>query len=133
MVDVLVVEDDDDLRQVVVEALLEVGLKVLALSNLTSEDIRKVRELQPAAILLDIGLPSGNGLSAMVRTLREQRPGIAVVLMSGLPNLTQRPRDVQVDALLAMPFTLHELVDVVMPFCRPSARESSEPLIVQAI
>jgi hypothetical protein len=46
--------------------------------------------------------------------------------MSGLPNLAQRPRDVVVDAFLPKPFTLHELVEVIMPFCRP-------PMIVQAV
>jgi DNA-binding response OmpR family regulator len=133
MVDVLVVEDDDDLRQVVVEAIEEVGLSVFAMENLVADDLARVRELDPSVILLDLGLPSGKGLGAMVRSLREQRGRLAVVLMSGMPNLESRPRDVKVDAILAKPFTLHELVEVITPFCRPEAAESPAPLIVQAV
>jgi signal transduction histidine kinase/CheY-like chemotaxis protein len=65
---VLVVEDDDDLAQVLVERLAACGVAARH-AGTVEEAIRLAREIEPDLLVLDLGLPDGDG-SEVVEALR---------------------------------------------------------------
>ena len=62
-VDVLVVDDDPWFRTVASRLLVSAGFNVAGEAESASEAIAAVIELGPAAVLLDVGLPDGDGVS----------------------------------------------------------------------
>ena len=80
---VLVVEDEQSLRRLVVEVLTRCGYEVLAASK-GDEALRLLEDPEPpvALLLSDIIMPGMNGHELAARA-RQARPGIKVLLMSG--------------------------------------------------
>lgn len=75
-VNVLVIDDDDTMRDVVVEALRAAGFTTRETSN-GKKGLDLARELQPDLVLLDIMMPEMDGLTAL-QTLRKDAWGAAV-------------------------------------------------------
>jgi DNA-binding NarL/FixJ family response regulator len=64
MSSVLVVEDFEPFRQFIHTTLQESELQIVAEASDGLEAVQKAEELQPDVILLDIGLPTLNGIEA---------------------------------------------------------------------
>ncbi|WPB55936.1 response regulator [Xylophilus sp. GOD-11R] len=79
---VLVVEDDEAVRQLVVELLLAHGLQVTQASTGTEGMHRLAGEQRFDLLLTDVGLPGPNGRQ-LADYAQETHPGIRVVLMTG--------------------------------------------------
>jgi DNA-binding NarL/FixJ family response regulator len=79
---ILLVEDFEPFRNLI-RMLLEgkPGLQIIAEVADGQEAIHKAAELKPSLILLDIGLPSLNGLDA-ARQIREFSPDSKILFMS---------------------------------------------------
>jgi DNA-binding NarL/FixJ family response regulator len=79
---VLVVDDHVEFRGEAC-ALLELdGFDVVGEAGTAREALALARRLRPEVVLLDVGLPDGDGLELAAR-MREQSPGVVVVLISG--------------------------------------------------
>jgi DNA-binding NarL/FixJ family response regulator len=79
---VIVVDDHVGFRAEA-RALLELdGLDVVGEAGTLAEALTLAARLRPEVVLLDVGLPDGDGLE-LVGPLREQSPGAVVVLISG--------------------------------------------------
>jgi chemosensory pili system protein ChpA (sensor histidine kinase/response regulator) len=111
---VLVVEDDDDIREVIEQVLVSEGYRVeLAKDGLDALDKLQGRP-QPCVILLDMMMPNMDG-EAFLSALRA-RPAFAtvpVVVISGNAVARQRARELAAVACLVKPFELDELLCVV--------------------
>ena len=116
---VLVVDDDDDIRESLIDFLEEHGFQpvgardgVDALAKLASLDP------PPCLIILDLMMPNMDG-----RTFREkqmERAGLAdipVVVISAYRDVEQNARDLQVRNWLAKPLNLPVLLQVVENAC----------------
>ncbi|PZR53096.1 hypothetical protein DNL40_08800 [Xylanimonas oleitrophica] len=94
----LVVDDDDAYRALVVESLRGAGARVTQAATVAAA-VDAVRGAQPGeapdVVVLDVRMPDGDGVEAVVR-LRELRPDLPVVLMSSgpAPQLPPQARDV---------------------------------------
>jgi DNA-binding NarL/FixJ family response regulator len=79
---VLVVEDFEPMRKTV-RAMLEDrrDLHIVGEASDGLEAVQKAVELQPDLILMDIGLPSLNGIEA-ARQIRELVPGVKILYLS---------------------------------------------------
>src|SRR5439155_9436008 len=73
-----------------------------------------VRDVHPAAVLLDLGLPYRPG-TALIEELKADpaTAGVPVVVMSGLADVLTEERRAQVSAVLPKPFHMSELLNVL--------------------
>ena len=122
---VLLVEDDPAIADMVVYALRREGLAVLHML-LVSEARRWLQGQRPAVLVLDLGLPDGNGLDLC----RELRHGADTALRA-LPVLMLSARGEELDRVLGLemgaddyltkPFSPRELVARVRALLRRAA------------
>jgi two-component system, OmpR family, KDP operon response regulator KdpE len=110
---VLLVEDDRELRATLRDALLVEGYRVVASASLA--DARAVistalAEASLDIVLLDLGLPDGDGASLLVDLRREH--STPVIVISARPGEDHKVRllDEGADDYLVKPFSLAELL-----------------------
>ncbi len=86
MQSVLIVEDSHVLRRLLEVSLSPLGLDVHTATTIT-EAKRSVMALKPDVVLLDIGLPDGNGMD-LLKWIREDNTlaSVKVIMASGLAN-----------------------------------------------
>jgi PAS domain S-box-containing protein len=111
---ILIVEDDDDVRALVTEALSNRGYRILKAH--TPEEALKVANGRETIHLLitDVVMPGDTG-PELARTLTAKRPGLRVIYMSGFTDeVVVRSGTLRPDAtFLQKPFTLAELEQAV--------------------
>ena len=108
---VLIVEDDDDLRELIVEFLNDDYLPVVA--NTADDAVDLARCTRPAIIVCDFNMPGKNGLHA-IRELRGD-PALAkipVILMSGQEQPAECTSQSNV-TFLPKPFDMPKLIEVI--------------------
>jgi PAS domain S-box-containing protein len=112
---ILVVEDEDAVRSIVSRALTRRGYSVLAArSGAEALDVSRKYEGPIAAVVSDIVMPQMSGPDT-IASLREQRPGLKVLYMSGYTDrlVVQRQRSHGGDAFLQKPFTPDALTEAL--------------------
>lgn len=114
---VLVVDDDDDLRDSFRDALEDEGYRVLTARN-GYEALRTLRsEPPPAVILLDLMMPVMNGWQ--FRTAQQLNPKLAdipvVIVTAGLHS-DAATRDLAAHRCLKKPVSVEDLLEAVEPF-----------------
>jgi len=82
---ILVVDDEDGVRESVREALSDEGYRVLDTGDGT-EVLRIIDEHRPELVLLDIWMPQMDGIG-LLKEIKSQRPDINVVMVSGHGNI----------------------------------------------
>lgn len=111
MVKALVVEDEEDIRNLLVEQLLDKGCQVRKANN-GAVALQLVRDEIPDIIFVDIVMPVMDGV-IFVSELRKlpETSKIPVVLVTAidLPGLRSRARTLGVDHLLGKPCDLDSL------------------------
>ena len=114
---ILIVEDDETLRCLVSEILNSVGFEV-SMQESAFGAAARVRELQPSAVLLDLGLPYRPGTSLLTELKADPRTAaVPVLIMSGLSEALSDERRSLAAAVLAKPFRLDTLVNAVTSAC----------------
>ncbi|MGE0486258.1 MAG: response regulator [Gammaproteobacteria bacterium] len=134
-VTVMVVDDDEDIRDLLQDYLGDNGYAVLAAAS--GADMRVLlQERVPDVVLLDVGLPGEDGLS-LARHVREQFD-IGIIMVSGAGETVDRIVGLEVgaDDYLAKPFDLRELrarlKSVARRYQRAVAASSPDDLAVAA-
>ena len=112
---VLVVDDDDVIRQLITVNLELEGFEVIPAVD-GQDALDKVKDAQPDVVTLDVMMPRVDGWEAAAR-LREdpETAHIKVILLSARAQESdiQRGERIGVDAYLTKPFDPDELIDVV--------------------
>jgi DNA-binding response OmpR family regulator len=106
----LVVEDNEQLAGLLTKALQTAGYEIDVLSNL-EEASTVLRTTFYAALILDLGLPDGDGL-ALLREIRHRNDPIPVLVLTARGGLHDRVHGLRsgADDYLVKPFALEELV-----------------------
>jgi DNA-binding response OmpR family regulator len=98
----LVVEDDDDVRHLVVDVLRQAGFEVLSAST-GREGAEIARREDPSVVTLDLGLPDIDGFEVLRRirttsdayvvmlTARDEEPDTLLALQSGADDYLTKP------------------------------------------
>ena len=127
---VLVVEDEAPMRRFLRSALASAGFRVIE-AGTSREGEEAVRRASPSAILLDLGLPDGDGL-VLLRRLREwSRTPVIVLSARDREDDKVTALDAGADDYLTKPFGTSELlarVRVALRHARPDA-EADDPVL----
>jgi DNA-binding response OmpR family regulator len=106
----LIVEDNEELAELLAKGLQAAGYQADILS--TVEDARSVLgRTFYAALILDLGLPDGDGLE-LLRGIRQQNNPIPVMVLTARGGLQDRVHGLRggADDYLVKPFALEELI-----------------------
>ena len=124
---ILLVEDDDFLRDGLVQVFTQEGYTVTAAVNLRSA-ISATDETQFDAIVLDIGLPDGSGLALCTR-LRAQNNRVPILFLTAFDDEIQivSGLDAGADDYVTKPFRLRELLSRV----RALLRRTQQPSVIE--
>lgn len=123
---VLVVEDEEDLRELASELLMELGYPVVVASN-GEQGYLLATTLKPDMILTDAVLPRMDGREMCLRIKHNpDTRETPVVVMSGIftreTHKTEALRTFRADAFLRKPVSLKELGDVCLHLLGPAPK-----------
>jgi len=112
---ILVIDDDEVLRSMIVEILTDEGYPVIGAAD-GAQGLKVALGSVLALILLDMRMPNMNGWE-FVKAYREQsgRP-VPIVVCTAASNASLWAEEVQADGFLAKPFGLEELLSTVHHF-----------------
>lgn len=117
---ILIVEDDEDIRKDLAEILQEEGYEVATATN-GREALDQLQADRPGLILLDLMMPGMNGWDFRARQLQD--PDIAeipVVILSGAANVLRSAVTLSAAGYITKPFRLTQLLETVHRVCRTS-------------
>jgi CheY-like chemotaxis protein len=111
--EVLVIEDDSDVREVIRLALEGDGFRVRTVPDGRAA-LTALAESRPDVILLDLWMPVMHGWAFRARQRRTPAwRDIPLVVLTATDNLAPTSSELAPDAVLAKPFTVGELLAVV--------------------
>ena len=128
---VLVVEDEPQMRRFIRASLTSHGYRILEAER-GSEAVMLTTGHNPELILLDLGLPDGDGID-LTRRLREwSRVPIIVISARGREEDKVAALDAGADDYLTKPFGVHELLArmrVAQRHARRGGAEATAPIL----
>ncbi len=111
---VLIIEDDDGVRESVAAILREEGYAVEEADGGASALARLARAPRPTLILLDLMMPEMDGIDFRRRQLADpELSAIPVVIISERPEVARQAARLHVDGFLQKPMSFEELLHVV--------------------
>jgi DNA-binding response OmpR family regulator len=114
---ILVIDDHDDTRNLLVELLEIDGFTVIAAAS-GEQALAHVRQQRPCMILLDLGLPDIDGIELVLRLRAETHgAGTAIYALSGFTNLRTAALAAGIDGFLIKPVLGRELREIVAQHC----------------
>lgn len=125
---ILIAEDDDLLRPLIVEALCNAGFTTVDVSS-GAEALREARATRFDLIVLDRGMAGLDGLSVL-KSLREDGFDSPIMFLTAAGQVSERVRGLEAgaDDYMAKPFEPAELVARARALVRRPARLASEEL-----
>ncbi|MEJ2633908.1 MAG: response regulator [Calditrichia bacterium] len=113
MINLLIVDDDRDLRDTLTDAFVAFGHQVMTAGNgLLALELFNNNEFDAA--IIDVELPEMNGFE-LTAEIKKVKPEFPIVLITGYSHL-YRPQDVlslDVEAFLRKPLNIPELISVI--------------------
>ncbi len=130
MVDVMVVEDDSDLREAICDMLDINDMSYMEAEN--GQQAQKIlKDNKVNLVLSDVQMSPGNGYQ-LLEFMHENHPAIPVILMTAYGSIPQAVDAIQAGAVdyLVKPFEVTELVETLQKHLLPSASQSDDSMIV---
>ena len=116
-IEVLVVDDDADIRSTLEEILVEEGYRVASAAN-GREALERLRVVRPRLILLDLSMPVMSGFEFReAQRADAELAKIPTVVMTAYDRMLEKTSGMQLADCLAKPVRLDELLKVVARFC----------------
>ncbi len=130
---ILLIEDDLDLGNGVRIALADQGLDVIWVRR-KADALHQLDLCVPELVLLDLGLPDGDGMSLMA-ALRKRLNRIPVIILTARGTLQDRlgGLDAGADDYLVKPFVLAELLARVRALARRSYGFDNEVIDIRGL
>lgn len=109
----LIVEDDEDVRETLVDSLYEMNARIIIAEN-GLKGLEQIETFRPDAILSDINMPKMNGLE-MLRNIRQKGFDTPVVMLSAFGDRANTVEALRLGAMdfLDKPCNIDSLVSVL--------------------
>src|SRR5262249_27232411 len=125
---VLVVDDQDDVREVVVAQLEALGFRVAHAAN-GKAAFELLAKGGIDLLMADYAMPGMSGLE-LARAARKRQPGPPVLLMSGYVETSRIDRQVEGARVVKKPYRLAELVDAIEALLRRRPVDSGRRTVI---
>lgn len=127
---VLLVDDDDAVRDMMTVTLEHKGFEVVAAANVT-EALRFIATETFDALITDLHMPNPSDGFTVVSAMRHSQPNALTVLVSGYPDVQSAMSAIllEADEILVKPFDVGKLTDLLrekMLTRKPAARIEKE-------
>jgi len=109
--DILVVEDDDEVRHSIVQSLELLGHEVTAVSS-GEEALRALGEGRPSLLIVDYVMPGMNG-GELIRRVQDAWPTIPIILATGYADMEKVGQVLGARSILKKPFRVDALAEAV--------------------
>ena len=125
---ILLVEDDEGIRSPLLRALRKAGFAVDF--DISLADARRNVSAEHDLLLLDLGLPDGDGLD-LCRELRAAKNALAIIILTARDAPQQRVHglDAGADDYVLKPFHVSELVARIRSVLRRSNKTNTSELV----
>lgn len=117
---ILIVEDDDDIREILAEMLIDTGYQVVTARN-GREGLEHLRASSPppALVLLDLMMPVMDGWQLRKEMLSDPAlAGIPVVVISGAADVETTSATLEAQRILTKPVKWPVLLESVKTYVR---------------
>jgi signal transduction histidine kinase/CheY-like chemotaxis protein len=108
---ILVIEDDEDVRRVIVESLQHAGHIVRSAPD-GREGLQDLDRSLPDLVIVDYAMPGMNG-AEVIREVRERAPDLPVILATGYADMVEVGRLLGTRSILTKPFDIASLLRAV--------------------
>lgn len=123
---VLIVDDENDLREIVASELEYLGSKVHQAENIR-EAMKLLETHKVDLVISDIRMPGGTGIDLLESIKKRGESAPAVVLITGFADITvEEAFHKGAEALLNKPFQLDELIKLVIRCTLPRSERFTE-------
>lgn len=112
---VLIVDDDEDLREVIATKLQSLGLHVTQAAN-GQEAFEQIDRKPPSLIILDMVMPVMNGWEFAKRFYRRPEILAPIIVMTAASNASQRAEEVGSKYSIGKPIDMQRLISLVEKF-----------------
>ena len=109
LLNIIVVEDHDALREITVETLRDAGHQVVGV-GCAEELVEIANTMHVDLILIDLNLPGEDGIS-LARRIRHSQPGIGIIMLTARGKVSEKLQGYEsgADIYLTKPTTMQEL------------------------
>jgi CheY-like chemotaxis protein len=113
MAGILIIDDDAQMRRLIMRILKSAGHDVHEASN-GATGLKCFREMRPTLVVTDIFMPEKEGIET-IRLLRQQAPELPILAISGsgLKDYLHFALQLGATAALAKPFSADQLLEMV--------------------
>lgn len=117
---VMVIDDDESIREVVTLILENSGFEVVSYSD-CNDIVEKVKKDKPCIVLMDLWVPDMGGEFA-TKTLKAnaELSGIPVILFSANNDISKAAQKAGADGHIQKPFDMQEFQDTITRFIHRS-------------
>jgi DNA-binding response OmpR family regulator len=132
-VKILIVEDEINLRETIASFLINEGYNCEQAGDIRHGS-EKLDVYQYDCLLVDIGLPDGNGID-LIRVLKKQHPDTGIIIISAKNSLDDKITglDLGADDYITKPFHLTELASRIKALLRRRKFEGRKEISFDAI
>jgi DNA-binding response OmpR family regulator len=115
---VLVVEDEPSIRELLVEALENEGIRAIAASD-GAEAVRLALEKMPRLVILDMGLPFVDGPAAAAQIRDVYGDDVPFMVVTAGQRISEAAATIRAASYIAKPFDIDDLVRAVRSVMEP--------------
>lgn len=112
----LVVEDDSEVRRVIVESLESAGHHVRAAAS-GAEGLLKIKESRPELLIVDYAMPGMTG-AEVIASVRAFDADMPILLSTGYADMAEVTRVLPATSILLKPFDVSALLEAVDAACK---------------
>ena len=116
---VLIVEDDDGIRDLVDLVLTSAGYEILTASD-GAAALQVLGTVHPDLVLLDMRMPVMDGWELARRYRAMPGPHAPIVVMTAARDAAQRAAEIDANGYLGKPFDMGELLALVRHLAQPA-------------